>query len=87
MTNYCPECIVNWWPYQTHKGCCPACGGGTVRRQEPASLDVDDRCRALVAEQRRQHAREQFEAFYAQREAARAGEVVSEAEAILRRVA
>ena len=41
MTYYCSECVVNWWPYQTDHGHCPTCGGGTVRKQEPASDDAD----------------------------------------------
>ena len=29
MTHFCPECVINWWPYQTAEGCCPECGTGT----------------------------------------------------------
>ncbi len=36
MSYYCSECVVNWRPYQTDDGDCPTCGGGTVRRHEPA---------------------------------------------------
>jgi hypothetical protein len=67
MTYYCSECVVNWWPYQARDGCCPSCGGGTSRRQEPASDDVDllfARARK-EAERRERHAA--FEAYYAER--------------------
>jgi ssDNA-binding Zn-finger/Zn-ribbon topoisomerase 1 len=42
MSYHCPECDVNWWPYQTDRGHCPSCGAGTVRRQERASDDARD---------------------------------------------
>jgi hypothetical protein len=87
MSFYCSECVVGWWPYQCRDGCCPVCGGGTVRRQERAGDDADAVYRELVAGERRRHAREQFEAFYAARELARSGEVIAEAEAILRAAA
>jgi hypothetical protein len=68
MSYYCSECVVNWWPYQTDDGCCPTCGGGTIRRQEPASDDAETLFRAvrLEAEKRDLHAR--FEIYYAERE-------------------
>jgi hypothetical protein len=68
MTYYCSECVVNWWPYQATDGCCPVCGGGTSRRQEPASADADElhRKARTEAERRDRHAR--FEAYYAERE-------------------
>jgi uncharacterized Zn finger protein (UPF0148 family) len=72
VTYYCPECVVNWWPYQAVDGCCPVCGRGTVRRQEPASDDADERFRAArtasraALESAERHAR--FEAYYAERE-------------------
>jgi len=68
MTYFCTECIINWWPYQAKAGCCPTCGGGTVRRHEPASPEAErlhNRART-PAELRDRHA--QFEAYYAQRE-------------------
>jgi hypothetical protein len=40
MSYYCSECVVNWRPAQTDGGQCPACGGGTVRSQEPAADDA-----------------------------------------------
>jgi hypothetical protein len=68
MTYYCSECLVNWWPYQTAAGCCPTCGGGTVRRHEPASPEAETlhRRARTDAERRDRHAR--FEAYYAERE-------------------
>lgn len=84
-TNHCTACDVNWSPYQTLKGACPVCGSGTVRKQEPPSLDADarykramDKRRAAEEQQRR---RDNFDAFYADRAAA---QLVAEAEAILR---
>jgi len=68
MSYYCSECVVNWWPYQAKGGCCPRCGGGTVRRQEPASDDADAQfalARAAAARRERYAA---FEAYYAARE-------------------
>lgn len=41
MSDYCSDCLVNWWPYQTRHGRCPTCGGATVNSQEPASVDAD----------------------------------------------
>lgn len=43
MTYFCPECCVNWWPWQAKAfgGSCPRCGGGTKARQEPGSMDAD----------------------------------------------
>jgi hypothetical protein len=68
MTYYCSECVVNWWPYQATGGCCPRCGGGTSRRQEPASDDAEDLFRAARAEAERRERYERFEAYYAERE-------------------
>jgi hypothetical protein len=79
MTYYCSECVVNWWPYQALGGSCPRCGGGTHRRQEPASHDADTLFRqareasALTANQR------DFEDYYAAREARRTVEQPTEA--------
>lgn len=68
MTYHCSECLVNWWPYQTAAGACPKCGGGTVRRHEPASDEAEalHRRARTDAERRDRHAR--FEAYYAERE-------------------
>ena len=67
MSYYCSECVVNWWPFQANDGCCPRCGGGTVRRQEPASDDAAALALAREeAERRARHAA--FEAYYAERE-------------------
>ena len=41
MSYYCSECVVEWMPHQTEHGHCPTCGGGTVRRQEPAGAAAD----------------------------------------------
>ncbi|HEX7259385.1 MAG TPA: hypothetical protein VF272_00445 [Candidatus Saccharimonadia bacterium] len=68
MTYYCSECVANWWPYMAKDGCCPQCGGGTSRRQEPASDDVDELYRAASAETAKRDAYARFEAYYAERE-------------------
>ena len=68
MSYYCSECVVNWWPYQTRDGCCPRCGGGTTRRQEPASEDAEILHRAAVAEAERRERQARFEAYYFDRE-------------------
>ncbi len=68
MTYYCSECVVNWWPYQTTNGCCPTCGGGTVRRNEPASDEADQLHRGAKAEAERRDRHARFEAYYAERE-------------------
>src|SRR3954453_17814086 len=62
MTYYCSECVVNWWPYQATAGCCPRWGGGTSRRQEPASDDADDLFSAARAEAERRDRHARFEA-------------------------
>lgn len=68
MSYYCSECVVNWWPYQAKGGCCPRCGGGTVRRQEPASDDADAQFALARAEAERRERHAAFEAYYAARE-------------------
>lgn len=70
---YCPECIVGWSPYQTAGGKCPECGGGTRRRQEPASDDSLARYKAAREAGRLRGLYAAFEEFYAEREAARDG--------------
>jgi hypothetical protein len=68
MSYYCSECVVNWWPYQAKDGCCPRCGGGTVRRQEPASDDADPLFAKAREEAARRDRHAAFEAYYAKRE-------------------
>lgn len=68
MTYYCSECVVNWWPYQATAGCCPLCGSGTSRRNEPASDDADDLHRQARAAAERRDRVAAFEAYYAERE-------------------
>lgn len=68
MTYYCSECVVNWWPYMAKDGCCPLCGGGTSRRQEPASSDAEELYRVARAQADRRDAYARFEAYYEQRE-------------------
>jgi hypothetical protein len=68
MSYYCSECVVNWWPYQAKAGCCPRCGGGTLRRQEPASDDADARFALARQEAERLERHAAFEAYYAERE-------------------
>lgn len=68
MSYYCSVCVVNWWPYQAKGGCCPVCGGGTVRRQERASDDADRCFAAARAEAERRERYAAFEAYYAEHE-------------------
>jgi hypothetical protein len=68
MTYYCPECVMNWHPYQCAEGCCPECGRGTKRTYEPASNDADLRHRAALAAAIKRERYERFEAYYAERE-------------------
>ena len=68
MSYYCSECVVNWWPYQAKGGCCPRCGGGTMRRQEPASDDADAQFAHARREAERRERHAAFERFYAERE-------------------
>jgi hypothetical protein len=67
VTYYCPECVVNWWPYQARGGCCPNCGGGTVFRQEPASEEADRLHNRPRTEAELRDRYERFEAYYAER--------------------
>ena len=59
---------MNWWPYQTDRGCCPGCGGGTVFRQEPASEQADTLYRQAHAEALKRDTYARFEQYYAERE-------------------
>jgi hypothetical protein len=68
MSYYCSECVVNWSPYQTDQGCCPKCGGGTVRRQEPESDDAHSLFRSARAEAAKRELHASFEVYYAERE-------------------
>jgi hypothetical protein len=71
MSYYCAECIVNWWPSQTDHGCCPRCGGGVVRQQEPASDDAAVLYRLAREEADKRDAYARFELYYAERELGR----------------
>ena len=77
-SNWCGECLVNWWPQHTkwRKGC-PLCGGGTVRRQEDPCDDAHemfkDAQEAAQAAERRVRLAESFDLYYAEREAKRDG--------------
>jgi hypothetical protein len=69
MTYYCPECVVNWWPYQAKDGCCPECGKGTTRKpMEAGSIDADARYKVARKAGRERDAsvkaHEDFEAYY-----------------------
>jgi hypothetical protein len=68
MSYYCSECDVNWWPYQTDHGHCPSCGGGTIRRQEPASDDAGRLYRIASDEAAKRVLYARFEQYYAERE-------------------
>jgi hypothetical protein len=69
VTNRCRACDMNWWPYQTDKGCCPLCGGGTTRTQEPGSIDADAKHKAEIARrreaERKRKVTERFEKYAA----------------------
>lgn len=73
MTYFCATCVVNWWPYMCTEGCCPQCGTGTKRQQEPASPDALELHQAVIAarvEQARSDLNHKlFEEYYAAREA------------------
>lgn len=71
LTNYCPECAMNWSPYQTPRGCCPLCGGGTRRSYDPPSDDSVELHKAALAAQWRRELYDRFETYYAEREARR----------------
>jgi len=68
MSYHCSECDVDWWSYQTDLGHCPVCGGGTVRRQQPASHDADTLYRIARDEAAKRDAYARFERYYAKRE-------------------
>jgi hypothetical protein len=71
VTYRCHACEVNWWSYQCKKGCCPECGGGTVRdTQNSGSMDADARYKAAQERDRaataRKRAFEEFDRFAAE---------------------
>jgi hypothetical protein len=68
VSNYCSQCIVQWSPYMCDKGCCPGCGGGTVRKQEPADPDIAARWEFVLEGRKRRAAHEAFDEFYIERE-------------------
>jgi len=68
VTYHCPDCLVNWWPYQAKRGCCPRCGGGTRFRREPASDDAESLFVIARVEASHRERCEAFEAYYAERE-------------------
>lgn len=68
MSYFCSECVVNWWPYQAKGGCCPRCGGGTVRRPEPAGEDADAQFALARQEAERRERHAAFEEYYNARE-------------------
>lgn len=73
LSYYCPECLVNWAPYQAAKGC-PFCGSGTRRVNQPATKGIVEFYKAIVVTQAKH---DRFDEFVADRERA-------ELEAILR---
>lgn len=68
MTYYCPECVMNWHPFQCAGGACPQCGGGTRRSHDPASPDAGARHRVALAAAAKRDRHARFEAYYAERE-------------------
>jgi hypothetical protein len=71
MSHYCSECHVYWWPYQTPGGCCPDCGSGTTRSNEACTDTSRIRHTNGLDARRSRELHEQFEAYYAEREARR----------------
>jgi hypothetical protein len=71
MTYHCTQCVVNWWPFQTHRGTCLRCGGGTKRTQDPPSPNVTDLYREVMSDRYRVERNERFETYYFERELAR----------------
>ncbi len=75
MTYRCTSCDVNWWPYMTDGGACVLCGGGTFRSGGAPTPGCGELHRAAIAAQNareaHQKAHEDFERYYADREAER----------------
>jgi hypothetical protein len=71
MTFHCTTCEVNWWPYQTLRGQCLRCGGGTRMTQEAPSAHVHTLYREACDARHRLERRERFEEYYLRRELAR----------------
>jgi hypothetical protein len=68
MTYRCASCDVNWFPYMTKDGACPACGGGTVRTNEPSSPQAKELHTSLKAQGASADLHARFDEFYASRE-------------------
>jgi hypothetical protein len=79
MGLHCPDCDRTWWPYETVAGCCPQCGGGTRRTHERPDGDTVIRLSSARADAERRARREDFERYYAEREARRSAEPPSAA--------
>ena len=60
MSHRCPECHVNWWPYQARGGVCPVCGGGVVASVEDADPDSVAMYRATLAQRDADERRARF---------------------------
>ena len=73
----CPSCDKNWFPYQTQKGACPECGGGTVR-----NLDEVQQCKEQerISVKSKKQIYEEFELYYAEREARKLQEEIENIE-------
>lgn len=71
MTYYCPDCVVEWYPYMCPQGVCEQCGGGTRRHNRghatPGVVELHKQAR----EQRERLDRaDRFELYYEAREVA-----------------
>lgn len=70
LSYYCPECMVNWAPYQAGGGQCPYCHGGTRRVNQPATKGIAELYKALLVTRVSEQVHERFEKFCADRERA-----------------
>lgn len=69
MTHYCPECVIEWWPYMCDGGVCPACGRGTIQHNGNDATDgVVELHKAALKVRNRLDTLADFETYYEQRE-------------------
>ena len=68
MSHRCPECLVNWWPYQARGGVCPQCGRGVVLRVDDPDEDSVVLHRAALARQDIEERKRRFEQFCERRD-------------------
>jgi hypothetical protein len=69
MTFYCPECVIEWWPYMCDAGVCPTCGRGTIQHNGNDATDgVEQLHKAALKVRNRLDTLADFETYYEQRE-------------------